>query len=99
MSSRSSEKNSSNTSSGDGGMSTVGPVVEMNCFMSTGVSHSVQAVGSGVAPAMQKWKVSYEYYIVQCHGYLTLDLAPLIVIFNTLYGITDYSLILDKDHP
>ena len=64
MSSRSSEKNSSNTSSGDPGMSTVGPVVEVNCLISTGVSHSVQAVGSGVASATcESYETSYMYTI------------------------------------
>ena len=36
-------------------MATVGPVVEVNCLISTGVSHSVQVVGSGVVSAI--WKV------------------------------------------
>ena len=52
ISNRSSEKNSSKTSNGDSGMSTVGPVLEVNCLISTGVSHSVQDVGRGVAPSM-----------------------------------------------
>ena len=48
----SSEKNSSKTSSGDSGMSTVGPVLEVNCLIITGVRCSEHVVGSGLDPAV-----------------------------------------------